>query len=117
MSEKKTVIVVEHGRERHYDADSWEHSTDPPGYLTVMCKHENAIVAVHAPGAWLSARHSDALVPDGTNRALGIAKRGLTEILGKLRATNTDTFSEATLAELRQLADDTLGEIYAETEL
>jgi hypothetical protein len=100
--------------ERRYAAEVWGHQVD--GSLAVGHAHatiENAMrgTAGYAKGAWLSVREDGSLVPDGTQRALAIAKRALEAVVAVAKGGTGDI-----MVTPEQVAADALDEIYGETE-
>jgi hypothetical protein len=103
----KVIVVTEQGgRERRFDADSWDVGSEF-GTVSVerSSREDDPVVALYNHGAWLSVREDGAEAPDSTVRALGIAKRAL-EAVTRISDPNVAI----------QLAQDALGEIFAETE-
>lgn len=101
----KVIIVTErHGdttRERRYDAGQ----ADGDDYGRLMLLRRGRPVAGFQPNGCLGWRKDDALVPDSTVRALGIARRAL-EAVTRISDPNVAI----------KLAGDALDEIFAETE-
>lgn len=114
MSNEKTpvIIVTEmSGRERRYAAGYWDGTGQ---HLSVRTEEDGDAVALYAPGAWLSAREDGSEVPDGNARALGIAKRTLSEIVRRAGDGGEQPFGRP---EIAALASTALNDIFTETEL
>jgi len=106
MSEEKKFIVTETGfGERVIEkrfAGAWE--VGDFGVLKIT--RDGLLTAQYQQHAWHSVRDEDATPPDGTAIALGIAKKALEAIM---------RISDPNVA--IKLADDALGEMFAETDL
>lgn len=111
----KVIVVTEaSGRERRFDADSWDGSSGDGGLdVHRTSREEDPIVAHYAHGAWLSVREDGAEVPDATKRALGIAKAALREIDERANDGGEQPFGRP---EIGTIAHDALEEIWTETE-
>jgi hypothetical protein len=110
----KVIVVTEpkgdgsSGRELRYDANQ-AHVTDW-GQLSILRKGRE--VGGHQAPGWLSWRDEDALVPDATAKALGIAKRALTGILKR----SEDYDQPFGRPEVGDAASTALNDIWNETE-
>lgn len=103
--EQPTVVIVttDTGTEHRYRADEF----DPDGALHVRDtarKANTGIIGAYAEGCWRSVRYDGTTEPDGTARALAIAKRAL-EAIAHSRPEKPD-----------DVAQQALDEIFAETE-
>jgi hypothetical protein len=101
--------VVARTADRRYLADRHERDGD---YLLIW--RDGRIVGEYAAGRWASARHADSEVPDGTARALGIAKRALQAIRELYATDKRDTPDVA--ADIDICAEQALADIWNETE-
>ena len=108
----KVIVVVEprgEGRtvERYYAADGFDADTSGLD----IARDGHVIASYPGEHSWLSVREDGALVPDGTAKALGIARRALEEIARTV--LEKDDERRALVATAR----DALEEIFTETEL
>jgi hypothetical protein len=115
-SQPETVIVVTEagphgkpGRELRYDANQAD--TSEYGILRILRKGHP--VGEHQSPGWLSWREDGALVPDATVRALGIAKRALSEIVKRADDGGEQPFGRP---EIGGIASTALNDIWTETE-
>lgn len=120
-SGKAPIIVVEgNGHERHFTAGEWAmYRTCGQVFLELLDADTGDAIATYAPGAWLHVRGADADAPDPRQRALGIARRALDDIVAVLRQTpNIDPIHPYStplekIAEILQIAQ---GQIFVELE-
>lgn len=108
----KVIVVTEAGdgmrgpAERRYLAHEADDHRD---YGILRIRRDGQVVAGYAQNTWLSFRDPSAEVPDGTARALGIAKQALSAIRAEAeKRADAEFFGVC--------ADNALGEIFTETE-